>query len=147
LRRIGKQRRTTWVSVAGTGLLCAYFLRAAMLTTTAFMSGAIIAAPVDLGVRLVLAVIVVATFPISIGDFRRGRRESTAPPVAPTEAVMKMRRLSGIVIVICCVALLGVLLYRVFGRPMRYEVPGGFKGWLVVRYEDPSCPPLGKRGI
>jgi hypothetical protein len=37
-------------------------------------------------------------------------------------------------------------LYRVFGRPMRYEFPEGFKGWLTIRFSDPTCPPLDSQG-
>ncbi len=37
--------------------------------------------------------------------------------------------------------------HHVFGRPMRYEFPAGFKGWVVVKYGDPSCPPLSGQGI
>jgi hypothetical protein len=60
---------------------------------------------------------------------------------------MKMKRLSSLVIVICCVALLGGLLYRVFGRAIRYEIPGGFKGWLLVRWDDQRCLPLRRQGM
>ena len=38
-------------------------------------------------------------------------------------------------------------LYHLVGRPMRYEFPEGFKGWLVVRFQDPTCPPLRSQGI
>ena|SRR2546425_1078438 len=60
---------------------------------------------------------------------------------------MMTRKHIGIGIGAACAVLLGILVYRVSGKPMRYEFPGGFKGWLVVRYEDPSCPPLGKQGV
>jgi len=37
--------------------------------------------------------------------------------------------------------------YHAFGRPMRYEFAEGFKGWLSIRFEDPTCPPLRSQGI
>jgi len=37
--------------------------------------------------------------------------------------------------------------YRVFGKPMRYELPEGFKGWITIRFADPTCPPLRSEGI
>jgi uncharacterized protein DUF6843 len=37
--------------------------------------------------------------------------------------------------------------YHVFGRPMGYELPEGFKGWLTIRFADPTCPPLRSQGI
>jgi hypothetical protein len=32
-------------------------------------------------------------------------------------------------------------------RPMRYDLPDGYKGWLEVTYYDPHCQPLGNDGI
>jgi hypothetical protein len=47
---------------------------------------------------------------------------------------------------VVCVVAVGILLYRVFDRPMRYEIPGDYKGWLLVRFEDPACSPLRNQG-
>ncbi len=47
---------------------------------------------------------------------------------------------------VVCVIALGAFVYLKFGRPMRYEFPGGFRRWVVVHFEDPSCPPLPSRG-
>ena len=33
------------------------------------------------------------------------------------------------------------------GRPLRYELPAGYRGWVVIQYEDPACPPLQSKGI
>jgi hypothetical protein len=30
---------------------------------------------------------------------------------------------------------------------MRYEIPGGFKGWFIVQFENKSCPPLRSQGM
>jgi len=32
-------------------------------------------------------------------------------------------------------------------RPIRYELPPGYKGWVVVQFEDLSCPPPRTSGI
>jgi hypothetical protein len=33
------------------------------------------------------------------------------------------------------------------GRPVKWEFQPGYRGWVVVRYEDPTCPPLLTKGI
>lgn len=43
--------------------------------------------------------------------------------------------------------LLGVTIASLFafgqiGRPIVYRIPGDYRGWLAIRYEDPVCPPL-----
>jgi hypothetical protein len=48
--------------------------------------------------------------------------------------------------------LVGSLIVRMvlkgdIGRPVRYELPPGYRGWAAVRYEDPACPPLRTKGI
>ena len=43
--------------------------------------------------------------------------------------------------------ILTLAVHRLFGMPMRYEFSDGFKGWVVVKYKDPSCSPLARRGI
>jgi hypothetical protein len=48
---------------------------------------------------------------------------------------------------IVCIALIGLLVHRMFGTPMRYEIPGDFRGWLLVRFADQNCQPLRQRGI
>ena len=60
---------------------------------------------------------------------------------------MNVKRLRILLVVACGVALLGVFSYRVFGRAIRYEIPGGFKGWLLVRWDDQRCPPLRRHGM
>lgn len=56
-------------------------------------------------------------------------------------AVLGLSLMVGLVIV--AVAILG----RGVGWPVRWELPPGYRGWVVVRYEDPSCPELGRDGI
>lgn len=34
------------------------------------------------------------------------------------------------------------LLSAMFHRPVIYKIADNYKGWAVVRYDDPSCPPL-----
>jgi hypothetical protein len=33
------------------------------------------------------------------------------------------------------------------GHPMRYDLSGGLKRWVVIQFEDPSCPPLRRDGL
>jgi hypothetical protein len=45
---------------------------------------------------------------------------------------------------------LAVLLFVSFGggeRPVRYLIPAGFRGWVLVEYENPACPPLRTEGL
>ena len=52
------------------------------------------------------------------------------------------------VLLLMVVALTAVAFYKgVIGRPVRWEIPAGYRGWMVIRYEDISCPPLQVRGI
>jgi hypothetical protein len=30
------------------------------------------------------------------------------------------------------------------GRPLVYRMPGDYRGWVAIRYEDPACAPLRK---
>jgi hypothetical protein len=41
---------------------------------------------------------------------------------------------------------LTVLLFNVRG-PVVYEIPDGYRGWVLVRYEREDCPPLQLRGV
>jgi hypothetical protein len=54
-----------------------------------------------------------------------------------------LKYLAGITLVI----LLSWGILHLFSMPMRYEIPGGFKGWFVVQFENRSCPPLPSQGI
>lgn len=55
--------------------------------------------------------------------------------------------LSG-VLVLGVVALVAMVIFRQgVGRPVRYELRPGYRGWVVVRYEDPACPPTRTQGI
>jgi hypothetical protein len=33
------------------------------------------------------------------------------------------------------------------GRPLRHELPAGFRGWALIEYEQTNCPELYVRGI
>jgi len=60
-----------------------------------------------------------------------------------------MRRVAIIgVVLVACTAVLYFYFFAVrsFGRPMVYEFPAGFKGWVSVKFGDSTCPPLGRRG-
>lgn len=44
------------------------------------------------------------------------------------------------------IVLLGLYLIGEVGQPILYRLPGGFRGWVGIRYEDPTCPALGTEG-
>ncbi len=33
------------------------------------------------------------------------------------------------------------------GRPILWEIKGGYRGWIIVGYENPTCARLDRRGI
>ncbi len=33
------------------------------------------------------------------------------------------------------------------GRPVRYELPAGYKGWVLIEYQNPACHSLEVKGI
>ena len=43
--------------------------------------------------------------------------------------------------------LIAVVIHDGVSRPVQVELPKGYRGWVVVKYEDPSCPRLGRRGL
>jgi hypothetical protein len=50
------------------------------------------------------------------------------------------------VVVIVILATVLVLLGEI-GRPLQYELPASYRGWVAIRYEDPSCAGLSTHGI
>src|SRR5262250_262452 len=59
---------------------------------------------------------------------------------------MKLRQLKIAAGIIFACVLLGLFFYHLLGRPMRYEIPAGFKGWILVRFGDQNCEPLRSQG-
>ncbi|HUI43381.1 MAG TPA: hypothetical protein VL523_15565, partial [Terriglobia bacterium] len=53
----------------------------------------------------------------------------------------------GALALIAGVAWLGVLLSGGLGHSRLYEVPASYRGWVLVKYKNPSCPPLAGSGI
>ena len=48
-------------------------------------------------------------------------------------------------------ALIGLVLVALYlagevGRPIRYRFAGEYRGWVGIRYDDPTCPPLRTEG-
>jgi len=55
-----------------------------------------------------------------------------------------------VVAVVILLALAGgvaAFLSQGVGRPIRWELPNGYRGWLVVEYEVPRCPALPTSGM
>lgn len=46
--------------------------------------------------------------------------------------------------VILCAIILAVFRPK---RPVLYKIAEGYKGWTIVKYDDPSCPPLEHENI
>lgn len=53
--------------------------------------------------------------------------------------------LSPTLAILLCLAMLSLM--GEFGRPRRYDIPYGFRGWIVIQYLDPKCPPLRVAGL
>ena len=41
----------------------------------------------------------------------------------------------------------GMLAVGEVSWPQRYELPDGLRGWVVIRYEIPSCSPMRNAGL
>jgi len=54
--------------------------------------------------------------------------------------------IAGIPLAVTPLAILTMILFNVRG-PVRYDIPDGYRGWVVVRYEQEGCPPLELRGL
>lgn len=57
-----------------------------------------------------------------------------------------LRSLGLLVIVVTAVIIL-IALNGGVGRPVLYEFPAGYHGWILIRYEVPDCPALQTRGL
>lgn len=51
-----------------------------------------------------------------------------------------------LILVIIALLIAGGILGTV-GRPIRYELPEGYRGWVVIQYQDPTCAPIRTEGI
>src|SRR6266481_570114 len=69
------------------------------------------------------------------------------PPVDSQRRSSRRGRIPKLVAGLILVFALGWGVHHVFSRPMRYEIPGGFKGWFVVQFEEQACPPLRSQGL
>jgi hypothetical protein len=148
-----ERNRTRWLSVFGTGLLTTYFAPATIVTIRGYAKGKIIASTVQLGTTLAMVAFVVVCFAVALWDLSAAKqaRPSDGTPSSDDElrfrrTTMKaryLRYLIGLTLVIA----LGWGILRLFSRPMRYEIPGGFKGWFVVQFENESCAALPSQGI
>jgi hypothetical protein len=61
-----------------------------------------------------------------------------------------MRRLlvfCGAVLLILTLLLVLAIATAGISAPLRYELPDGFRGWVLIQYMDSSCPPLVRDGI
>jgi hypothetical protein len=45
------------------------------------------------------------------------------------------------------IALVVGFMFTGVGRPIRYELPDGYRGWVVIEYYNPDCPPRESKGI
>jgi len=54
---------------------------------------------------------------------------------------------SGLVLLPLVACLLLAVPTGFVSRPERWDLPADYRGWVVLRYEDPSCPPLRADGL
>lgn len=55
------------------------------------------------------------------------------------------------VLLVCLLLIFGITLVILYfageiGRPVLYRLPGDYRGWAGIRYDDPHCVPLLKEG-
>jgi hypothetical protein len=58
---------------------------------------------------------------------------------------MSRRRRNAMLVVLIAVVVLtiaGLFAMEELGRPLVYRMPGDYRGWVAIRYEDPACGPL-----
>lgn len=67
------------------------------------------------------------------------------PCIDAWRTVQKFLLLVGIAVAL--VALLAALAFFAVGQPVLWELPDGYTGWVVVRYERPECAPVEMRGL
>lgn len=58
----------------------------------------------------------------------------------------KIIRRTFIGLLVVLAAFVGLVL-AVLKRPIMYKIADNYKGWVVVKYDDPSCPPLQHQNI
>jgi len=56
-------------------------------------------------------------------------------------------RVGGLVLVVVCLFLAYFMSTGGLGLPMKWEIPPGYKGWVILRSGDPSCRPYERRGF
>jgi hypothetical protein len=49
--------------------------------------------------------------------------------------------------IICLVTAVATVVIEGVGRPRLYEITSGYRGWVLVKYQDASCPPLASSGL
>ncbi|MGH7862174.1 MAG: DUF6843 domain-containing protein [Candidatus Dormibacteraceae bacterium] len=49
--------------------------------------------------------------------------------------------------VIVALAIIDLVVVQGIGRPIRWEIPAGYQGWVEVQYDNPACPPLKDDGL
>lgn len=70
-----------------------------------------------------------------------------------THLLQGSRRLAwaiGMAVIIALGVILGLVVLGIAmdtGRPIRWEIPAGYRGWVVVLYENPACPALRAEGF
>jgi hypothetical protein len=58
----------------------------------------------------------------------------------------------GVVVLIPVLLFVGYWALLIFSQgislpPTRYELPPGYRGWVVVQFDDPNCPAMRSKGI
>lgn len=45
------------------------------------------------------------------------------------------------------VAAILCVVFAILRRPVMYQIANNYKGWAIVKYDDPSCPPLQHQSV
>jgi hypothetical protein len=53
----------------------------------------------------------------------------------------------GVVVAIFAVIIAAAIYTGKLSRPILWQFPPGYRGWVVVEYSNPGCAPLAKQGI
>lgn len=58
-----------------------------------------------------------------------------------------MLLLCGTVLLVLAALLVLAIATDGISAPLRYELPDGYHGWVLIQYMEPACPPLVRDGI
>ena len=64
-----------------------------------------------------------------------------------TRAIVVCVWAAGAIVIVAALFVTLIVLKTGITRPTMYELPTGYRGWLQIRYEDPTCSPPATRAL